>query len=293
MAKQIFSSSPNYADDATFRASGQAISNALAALFVRVPQAGDINWTTVVRPSNAVAGSEIYRFNDSLQSTAPLFFKIEYATTGGQTRPMFYITVGKGADGAGNITSVLLARTAILSSAGGTTNTPVNSYIGSGDGSCFVMSLWPSDPAFSGGLSGSIFVLERSRDDSGNATAAAVFWYVNTGYSGAGVKTEAVDYVATTKNTTTYGCIPIPMTCSAGVSLSNGVTTPVFTGTVITPGRTAWVPTSIIGCARAEFGIGTVVSSLYNNIDYVALGAASLYSDMALQQYSAALIRWD
>lgn len=293
MAKQAFSSSPDLSTDAGFRAWGLALSTALKALFVKVTQTGEINWATVSKPATngASAGFEVYRFNDSLQSTVPIFFKVEYgayaATT---TRPSIWMTVGKGADGSGNITSELFARSVIAGGNNSWTATPKNSYLGSGDGSLLVLSMWPSDTASQAGA-GQVFALERSRDDSGNPTGAGLFWSRST--AGSLHTVEAIDYVAMTKNTMSFGCIPIPYACANGVSLSNGANTPIFTGMVMTPSRVSWVPTAIVGCARAEFGVAVVATALVSGIDYLSMGAASSYSDMAGQQYASSLIRWD
>lgn len=293
MAKQTFSSSPDLSTDAAFRAWGLALSTALQSLFAKVTQTGEINWATVSKPATngASAGFEVYRFNDSLQSTVPIFFKIEYgAYAGGTIRPSIWMTVGKGADGSGNITSELFARSVIVGGNNIWTATPKNSYAGSGDGSLMVLSMWPSDTGSQDGA-GQVFALERSRDDSGNPTGAGLFWSRST--AGAFTSIEAIDYVAMTKNSMSFGCIPIPYACADGVSLSNGDTVPVFTGSVMTPGRVAWVPTAIIGVARAEAGVGVPLTEAYSGIDYLALGPASSYADMAKQQYASSAIRWD
>ena len=293
MAKQIVLVTPDTdTSDATFRATFSPISTALQALFVKVTQAGEIDWGTVTKPSsgNSAAGFEVYRFNDAMQATAPIFFKIEYGSGAAIQFPAIWLTVGKGADGAGNITSVLLPRALAIVPGYGPTLTAKNCYVGNGDGSCLVMSLFPSDAAFQAS-SGSVLILERSRDSNGNATGDGIHRQYSANVSSN--TTDAVDYVTGNKNTTEAGCVPIPYTCASGVSLSNGVNTPIFTGMVMTPARASWVPTAIVGCAQAEFGVGVVASALVNGIDYLALGAASAYADMTSQQYSASLLRWD
>lgn len=293
MAKQIFSSTPDLSTDAAFRGWGSAISTALQALFVKVTQTGEINWATVSKPATngAAAGFEVYRFNDSLQASAPIFFKIEYgAYTGGTIRPALWMTVGKAADGSGTITGTLFSRNIIAGGNNIWTATPKNSYLGNGDGSVLVLSLWPSDTGSQAGP-GQVYALERSRDDNGNPTGAGVMCSRNT--SGTQQSTDAADYTAATVSSVDFGFIPVPYTCTNGVSLSNGVNTPIFTGMVMTPGRAAWVPTAVVGCARAEFGVAVVATSLVNGIDYLSMGAASSYADMAKQQYASSMIRWD
>lgn len=293
MAKQIVSCTPVQTTDAEFRAWGSAISTGLQALFTKVTQTGEINWSTVTKPTTTddSRGFEVYRLNDSLHATAPIYFKVEYGAGSASTRAVMWFTVGKGADGSGTITGTLLARTLVLASNGNATATPKNCYIGNGDGSCLVMSLWPSDTAYQS--FGSVLAIERSRDGNGNATAAAVMWQYAGSTGNANQNYAATDYTALTTVSMSFGCVPIPYQTASGVSLSNGVNTPVFTGSCLTTQREAWVPTALLGAARADFGVGVVATAIYSGIDYLALGAAASYSDMAKQQYSSILIRWD
>ena len=82
MAKSIFGVAMSNSSVATFRAWGSALSAQIATMLTRVAQTGDIDWITVARPAGGVyAGSEVYRFNDALQSAAPIFVKFEYGTS--------------------------------------------------------------------------------------------------------------------------------------------------------------------------------------------------------------------
>ena len=82
MAHVISSLTPDNSTDASFRAWGLGISTALKSLFTFVTQTGEINWSTVTTPSfgGDIRGFEIYRLNDSLQSTTPIFIKIQYGS---------------------------------------------------------------------------------------------------------------------------------------------------------------------------------------------------------------------
>lgn len=291
MAKSTVLIAPDYTSDATFRACVSGISTALQALFTKVTQTGEINTATVTKPAaaNTAQGFEVYRLNDALHATAPVFFKIEYGSSSTAATPTIWLTVGKGADGSGNITSVILARQQVVYLNSGSTN-GYNCYFGNGDGSCLIMSLFPTSPGV--GAPGSYVAVERSRDSNGNPTAVGVFWQYS-GWSNSSDYCEAVDYNTAQKNTLTCGCINIPFNLDTNVSLSNGVSSPVFTGFVVTPERNSWVPTSILGACQVDFGIGTVAASLINAVDYLAIGAASQFSDVAKQQYASVLLRWD
>jgi len=99
--------------DTGFRAWVAICENMLTASgLVRASDAGQINSATVSRPGavNTAAGYSIWRFADPLQATAPVFLKVEYGTGTSVTSAGTFLTIGRGADGAGNITDVLMAR---------------------------------------------------------------------------------------------------------------------------------------------------------------------------------------
>jgi hypothetical protein len=92
--------------DAHFRSWGSAMSAAWAGLgFVQTADTGQVNWTTVTRPLvlSTYQGYEVWKANDSLQSTCPIIFKIEYGSASTLANPGVRFTFGKGSDGAGSI----------------------------------------------------------------------------------------------------------------------------------------------------------------------------------------------
>lgn len=94
--------------DAGFQAWGTEFNAALAAVgLTQTTDTGQIDWTSVTRPSgaNTFAGYEIWAFNDTLQSTAPIFIRMHYGTNNyGQAAPGITVQLGTGTDGAGNLT---------------------------------------------------------------------------------------------------------------------------------------------------------------------------------------------
>lgn len=88
----------------------------LASCWVDAAASGTINLTTVVKPAlaNTSQGYKVYRMNDTLQSTAPVFVKIEYGSGAAAATPAFWFTVGTTHDGAGNLGNILFARTQSL-----------------------------------------------------------------------------------------------------------------------------------------------------------------------------------
>lgn len=88
----------------------------LAAGWERTADTGQINWSSPPSiPSVGVsAGYEIFRMNDSLRDTAPIFIKLEYGTHwDNAATPDMWFTIGTGTDGAGVISGTLYVRTSI------------------------------------------------------------------------------------------------------------------------------------------------------------------------------------
>jgi|PlaIllAssembly_1097288.scaffolds.fasta_scaffold02867_3 hypothetical protein len=94
--------------DAKFRSWGLALSTAIQACgLTLVADTGSVNWTTVSKPSstNTKAGFEIYRFDDALQATAPVYIRIDYGS--GQyanVTAAIWFTIGSGTNGSGTVT---------------------------------------------------------------------------------------------------------------------------------------------------------------------------------------------
>lgn len=122
MSKSVYSSPWTHNTTPGFQAWGSALSAAMQAVGLQQSaDTGQINWTTVTIAvtANYVAGYEIYHFTDTLQSTSPVFIKIEYGTGSvSQTTnsPAIWVTVGTGSDGAGNITGIQIPRTMVNNS---------------------------------------------------------------------------------------------------------------------------------------------------------------------------------
>lgn len=130
MTTATYSTTWQHTTNATFQAWGSALSAAMQSCGLsQTTDTGQINWTTVVIPAtiNTAGGYEIYKFTDALQSTSPVFLKIEYGTgdllTGNGT-PGMWLTVGQGSNGSGTLTGTLSARYQIL---GTYSNAPITS----------------------------------------------------------------------------------------------------------------------------------------------------------------------
>jgi hypothetical protein len=104
----------------------------LTSCWVDTAAAGSIDFTTVLKPAalNTSQGFKVYRMNDTLQATAPVFVKIEYGSAAAAVNPAIWFTVGTTHDGSGNLGNILFVRTQIF--AGGASSS-ASKCIGSAD----------------------------------------------------------------------------------------------------------------------------------------------------------------
>lgn len=93
----------DHTSDAGFRAWGAEFHGQLLACGLTLTaDTGQINWTTVVRPAvNVQAGYEVWRFNDTLQSTTPVYLIFSFGTANAVANPKIWVTVCGATNGAG------------------------------------------------------------------------------------------------------------------------------------------------------------------------------------------------
>lgn len=96
----------SHVDDAGYRAWGGEISSYLSTVgFVQTADTGQVNWATATKPGvSTYTDYEIWRFNDTLQATAPIFFKLRYGTGSSTFYPVMTLDVGTGSNGSGTLT---------------------------------------------------------------------------------------------------------------------------------------------------------------------------------------------
>jgi hypothetical protein len=138
-------------------------------------------------------GYRIYKMNDSFSITQPIYMRIDYGagnSSGGFFIPGAWASIGKGTDGAGNLTGILWdgilpgnppqANITNNIANQGPAAKNMNSYA-SGDNSRIVIAMWCS------GLYVMPFSLERSRDLAGNYTSDGLLLsYFNPQMAGGG-----------------------------------------------------------------------------------------------------------
>lgn len=182
MTLRTTSQKDSFSNDAEFRAFVTTVHDHLAACCTQTGDTGQINLSTATRPTVGNSGGyEIWRFNDSLQSTAPIFFKIEYGSVAFLvSNPQIWLTVGTGSDGAGTITATgfpsgtIMPRRTVTSTGSGVQGAYTgNTYCHyQSDGSGFAVLLWPA-----GGVSQAgqfLFSIERFRNADGTANGDGV-----------------------------------------------------------------------------------------------------------------------
>jgi hypothetical protein len=161
--------------DAHFRAWAQEIHDALTAFgWVNTTDTGQINLATVLHPTvvNTAQGYEIWRMNDSLQTSFPVYLKIEYGSGTLANSPAVWITLGTGSNGSGTLTGNLTTR----QQSGGIGDTArANAYYSSGSSSRFAMA-WGADAGATGQDRFLYLGIERLKNADGTDANDGAFW---------------------------------------------------------------------------------------------------------------------
>lgn len=269
-------------NNAAIKTWGAALSSLFSgAGLVQTSDTGQINWsTTTATPntttsSDALIGYEIWKFNDSLQSTKPVFLRVEYRNIDSSVSTLqFYLAisvyVATNGGGANAGTYSLSFRVTQGTSSTGSVASPTAAVpaFSSGDGSSFVLAIGVFGSATSSAAANALgtFYIDRTRDASGaisgeGAVAAATGW--NGGYGQAGNAAVA--------GAGQYGVMQFTLGSSYSIGSTGGIAS---TGIVLP----AYVPTSLASGTTLGFSAPTVVCNgkklppilaaiAYNNVD--------------------------
>lgn len=290
MTTEAWSTRIRHDSDAVFREWGSELAAKMALVgLVQTADTGQIDWLTVVRAAvSTTAGYEIWRFNDSLQGTAPIFMRVDYGTGTNANAPRIQITVGTGSDGAGTITGTALtiARSMSLGNAAQTSDTLRTSYMCATEG--FFGFNWKIG---AGGQAEGYFFVCRSVDATGapTATAALVIWMrVTISIDSQALRFAAPAAAFTTKTTAVTAQIcPWPQTPSASLVGTDPQAAVAFT---ITPRVEPLV--GICGVLNTEFPTGNTFQSTQVGTTprtYIALSAQLTLFDANAQLKPAML----
>lgn len=288
MATTSFTLPGQVTNDADFRAWGSAISTALAAMgLVKTSDTGQIDWTTVLKPTtaNGVAGYEMWRFNDTLQATAPVFIKIEYGVGGGVTIQSLWVTVGTGTNGAGTLVGQVGNRYRCFSSfADGTGSI---SYI-SGANNRIHMALNASRNLSNS--TGMVLSVERTKDATGADDATGICMYSMA--AAATTSFAAQDQVVPFTGTIPAQDGSPAVAASAGTSAVSGADVGVFPHFPVL-GKALPPELGLISYKNADIAalsqVGVTLYSVSHN--YLALGNTPLgYSSSSRQDPNMTLL---
>lgn len=292
MTTATFSAAPSNASDAEFRAWGSGLSAALAAVgLVKTADTGQINWGTVLKPAGASTfqGYEIWRFNDSLQATAPVFLKVEFGSSGSVGNPAVRVTVGKGSDGAGTITGIIHAALVIPTAAASAT--PVTWYVSSGDGSG--VAVVPALSYYAGAtVSGHWWAVERSRDASGNATGTCVAQQYRPGGT-AFSSVRCANYATAAALLRVGAPTPavVPANTASDISLAVGGTAPLFPALFSDGAANYWQAKTVLVGMRQDVGTGTPFN-VPGWGNYLPLGVVGQGADSDQGAYATTCLWW-
>lgn len=292
MATQFYATPIDHSTDPGMRAWVQEFSTALqAAGLVKTSDTGQFNFTTATRTTNQPSGYEIYRLNDSLSSSRPVFFKIEYGSSGSPTQPQIWVTVGNGSNGSGTLTGQLSSRSVIGGGTISSTTTNFDTRICVTDG-----AFWFTLKAGSMGITNRgpfIFSYERGVNDSGALLSSWGVIQYSTSTATSQSRLEVFDYILNNTFTIADGSQAVVV---GGVSSSLvGTDVQVYTNFVPTPRvRPRW---SCFTVLESEFANGSTFTTIpvgsTVSHTYIALGANSRYMSINLPTSTNIAMVWE
>ncbi len=251
----------------------KGVHDALVACgFVRTADTGQLDPATVVRPTAAPnpVGYEVWRFDDALQAMHPLVFRLDYALTSGGGAIGLQVTVGKGSDGTGGITGVLVAPPQMRAS--GVDAAVLTGYVSSGDGSMLALCGWGS-PSATAQPCGVIIDRSRAHDGAptGDGVAVAVRGtgdlavHTNTSGAESAARDAALYCAAYDSAASSVGQIPVAVPylidgvpLDAGAGPGGGVLAPVFPWACFVPGEAPWQALAAISFAGSDVSAGVM-----------------------------------
>jgi len=250
LATESWSTFFSHATDADFRVWGQELNQKLTNIgLVQTTDTGQIDWVTVVKPGalNTDAGFEVWRFNDSLQGTSPIYFKLFFGNGGSLIIPRLRFQFGTGSDGAGSLTGPVGPERVISPTTAFLTPGSFQSFLSHSEG--FLALNYKAGAYISGASNFANFVICRSTDVFGQVTGDAAIVYYGS----------AVASTATIENSQSFkfGTFPFVFSLTKFMSLVPGNENNSNTGTDIQV-YAHWMLTPQV---RPVFGVGTIFNS--------------------------------
>lgn len=264
-----FSAKGGTGNTTELRALGAQVSAAIASAgMVKTTDTGQVDWATVTWiTSTQTWGYEIWRFNDALQATKPIFVKLVYTQPANPIMLQITAQVGTATDGAGNLTSAPNTNTSVTTTndickAGTSASiTAVKPWYIYGDGSSLVIACYPEGITGSTGGYGGLFILERARHVDGTplGDGVAILWIAATGSGTATAQslnhhnlTPQLGAITGGQGALVAAAYIMP---ASGVFGTNMYVLPYFTGTTPRLGAPSLM---VVGTIKADMATGNV-----------------------------------
>lgn len=281
--------------DADFQAWVAGIHAQLLAVgLVNTADTGQINPATVTKPSagGAAQGYEIWRFNDTLQATVPVFVKFEYGSGATLDRPGLWFTVGSGSNGAGTLIGQVGARRSGGSGISKSAGVTLPSYF-CGDGSGLVYVTNYDSTNASCGYFG---IIDRLRDGAGAPVADGIStWLSQSQQSSSGIQIipalSPVPAGYTTSGTGGFALSPAYFSATNAAPAIVGVNVPVVPFMAIC-GKFFFVKMAHLGIpSTLSYGVAISAATLGGTHTLMPLSASS---NVLPSQYSDAfMMLWE
>lgn len=228
---------------------------------------------------NTKAGYRIYRMDDSLQSTYPVFIRFDFGCAGSVSYPGIWLTIGTGSNGTGTITGKLFDGAAATNpqvSAGAATSPLTNTCYGSAANNRVSIALFVAPSTNNYTL---VLTIERTKDSSGADTGDGLLMtYMDietTGFLGYLSYSRYVRYVAGQQPTLENGLSYIlprqnPSETFGSGDVGAGVLIH-FKGTAQQPGTNVMITNASDVSAEGSFSLTLYgASRTYQNIRILA-----------------------
>lgn len=287
----------------TLRGLGSGFSTAFeTAGFVHTSDTGQADWDTITYPSGGYVSwgqfaYEMFRFDDSLQSTNPIFIKLSYSPStlagGGASYTGLTISIGSSTNGAGVLSGYGTPGITVMNPGGsGQVYTYTNYAAGDGSGIALVTMLDAAQAAAT-----SVFAIDRFRDSLGNPSGDGVWLFGKSKANTTGANNFMVDTTSQYGKALDLGkgsaVFPIGVNASSTASIS-GTTYFSPYKTMIPNGGGVYNQKMFLTYPSADYGYNNNLSitHLGQARTYKTMGSYIGYMDVGAQAYMCAAMYW-
>ena len=262
----------DHTGDAGYRAwIAEIIAQFLAVGLTQTADTGQVNTATVTRPAISTLNAyAIFRFNDALHATNPIFFKLDFGTATVANIPQMRVTVGRGSNGSGTITGLVMTRVGITAGpVPASTVVPYTSRFCYNATQGFFGFVWKIGAQSMADRSYGGFAIFRSTDANGDPTSDSTMLLANQSTDGAGAASspgymQVISHLASTAYITT----PFPTAAYSTNGAPLALTGTLYSGNAqVFP---IWQYTPILGVSN-QLAIGLNTEIAYNSTVSLAL----------------------